>query len=165
MKLCRNPRWQRTLRHRGLRKMALNSGRTRRSAKKGQKGRKTPSNRQAAINTAIRRNNVQISSANRAWTSEAPARRKYEILPKARGLTHERSTNCSIEIVFRFSSANSASGSESTFHVENKEILLKAAHLSLYTYGHVNNCPEHQELHLWNTTKSVAQQGCPPLRG
>ena len=39
-----------------------------------------------------RRNNVQISSANRAWTSEAPSRRKYEILPKTRGLTHERST-------------------------------------------------------------------------
>ena len=51
MKLCRSPRWQRTLRHRGLRKMALNSGRTRRSAKKGQKGRKTQSNRLAAINT------------------------------------------------------------------------------------------------------------------
>ena len=66
-------------------------------------------------------------------------------------------------------------------HVENVEILLKAEHLSLHIYGHVNNFPEHQELHLssqqradhhlvqelhlWNTTKSVAQQECSPLRG
>ena len=40
-----------------------------------------------------RRNNVQISSANRPWTSEAPSRRKYEILPKARGLTHETNSS------------------------------------------------------------------------
>ena len=65
--------------------------------------------------------------------------------------------------------------------MENVEILLKAEHLSLYTYGHVNNCPEHQELHLssqqradlylvqelhlWNTTKAVAQQECSPRKG
>ena len=35
-------------------------------------------------------------------------------------------------------------------HVENVEILLKAEHLSLHIYGHVNNFPENQELHLWN---------------
>ena len=37
------PRWRRTLHHRGLRKLALNSGTTRRSAKNGQKGPKTHS--------------------------------------------------------------------------------------------------------------------------
>ena len=37
----RNPRWQRTLRHRGLRKLALNSGTTQRSAKNGRKRPKT----------------------------------------------------------------------------------------------------------------------------
>ena len=35
-----SPRWQRTLRHRGLRKLALNSGTTRRSAKNAEKPRK-----------------------------------------------------------------------------------------------------------------------------
>ena len=35
-------------------------------------------------------------------------------------------------------------------HVENEEIGLKARHLSLHIYGHVNNLPYHQELHLWN---------------
>ena len=68
-----------------------------------------------------RRNNVQISSANRAWTSEAPSRRKYEILPKARGLTHERSTTAHRNNVQIFKcelpwhSMEATSGSESTF--------------------------------------------------
>ena len=38
-------------------------------------------------------------------------------------------------------------------HVENFEIRLKARHLSLHIYGHVNNLPDHQELHLWNSTE------------
>ena len=38
-------------------------------------------------------------------------------------------------------------------HVENEEIRLKARHLSLHMYGHVNNLPDHQELHLWNSTE------------
>ena len=45
MKLCRSPRWQRTLRHRGLRKLALNSGTTWRSAKNDLQSRKTPHRR------------------------------------------------------------------------------------------------------------------------
>ena len=36
------------------------------------------------------------------------------------------------------------------FHVDNEEIRLKVRHTSLHTYGHVNNLPDHQELHLWN---------------
>ena len=56
-KSCANwqgsPRWRRTLHHRGLQKLALNSGTTRRSTKKWPKRPKKPSNRLAAINTAI----------------------------------------------------------------------------------------------------------------
>ena len=48
-KRCTNwygsPRWQRTLHHRRLRKLALNSGTTRKSAKNASKPQKTPSNR------------------------------------------------------------------------------------------------------------------------
>ena len=69
-----------------------------------------------------RRNNVQISSANLAWTSEYSSRGKYEILPKARGLTHERSTNTAHRNNVQISqcelpwhSMEAASGSESTF--------------------------------------------------
>ena len=103
---------------------------------------------------------------------------KNEILPKARGLTHERSTTARRNM-FRFSSANSASGTESTFHVENKEIRLKAAHLSLHIYGHVNNKTTTRTAPVVATTgisppyprtapvesrrKSVEQQECSPL--
>ena len=45
MKLCRSPRQRRTLRRRGLRKLALNSGITRRSAKNGLKNLPKPLHR------------------------------------------------------------------------------------------------------------------------
>ena len=40
-------------------------------------------------------------------------------------------------------------------HVENVENLLKAEHLSLHIYGHVNNFTENQELHLWNLDENL----------
>ena len=63
-----------------------------------------------------RRNNVQIFSANRAWTSDEPSRRKYEILPKARGLTTAHRNNVQIfKCELPWHSMEAASGSESTF--------------------------------------------------
>ena len=73
-----------------------------------------------------RRNNVQISSANRAWTSEAPSRRKHEILPKARGLTHERSTTAHRNNVQIFKCELGLKIGVH-IHVENVEIQLKAS--------------------------------------
>ena len=35
------------------------------------------------------------------------------------------------------------------FYVENEEIRAEARHLSLHIFGHVNNLPDNQELHLW----------------
>ena len=60
-------------------------------AKKAKNPVKPPGRHKHRHMTASR-NNVQISSANCAWSSETPSRRKYEILPKASGLTHGRST-------------------------------------------------------------------------
>ena len=51
-----SPQWQRTLRHRGLQKLALNSGTARRSAKNASEPPKTPSHR----HMTARKNNVQI---------------------------------------------------------------------------------------------------------
>ena len=170
-----SPRWQRTLRHRGFRKTGAQLQTTRRSAKKWPKSRKKPSNppgRHKHRHTA-RRNNVQISSANRAWTSEAPSRGKYEILPKARGLTHERSTTARRNNVQIFK-CELGLRIGVHIHVENVEIQLKARHLSLHKNGHVNNCPEHQELHLSSQQRAdlslvqelhLAQQESSPLRG
>ena len=89
-----SPRRRRTLHRRGLRKTGAQlRDNPEEREKNGQRPKNPvkPHGRHKHRHTA-RRNNVQISSANRAWTSEAPSRRKYEILPKARGLTHERST-------------------------------------------------------------------------
>ena len=140
----------------GPEKLALNCGTTRRSAKEGQKAKKKtikPPGRHKHRHTA-RRNNVQISSANRAWTSEEPSRRKYEILPKARGLTHERSTTAHRNNVQIFK-CELGLRIGVHIHVENVEMLLKAEHLSLHIYGHVSNFPEHQELHLWNLDETL----------
>ena len=79
----------------GPEKLALNSGRTRRSAKKWPRGRKTPSNRLAAINTAIQLVGIMSRFPVRTARGLRVPRRKYVILPKARGLTQKRSTNCS----------------------------------------------------------------------
>ena len=69
-----------------------------------------------------------------------------------------------------------ASGSESTFDVENVEILRKAEHLSLHIYGRVNNFEDQftrtapvvattgislhlvQELHLWPSRRNLLAQ-------
>ena len=58
-----------------------------------------------------------------------PSRTKYEILPKARKLTHEVSARYKLEEIIQFSkcelpwhSTEAASGSDSTFHVEDREI-------------------------------------------
>ena len=51
-----SPRWQRTLHHRGLRKMALNSRRPGRARKMRQNRRKPPSH----LHMTASRNNVQI---------------------------------------------------------------------------------------------------------
>ena len=89
-----SPRWQRNSSpSRAPKKLALNSGRTRWSAKKWPKRpNKTPSNRLAAINTAIKLMmkycpDFQCEPAR--GSSRTPSRRKYEILPKARRLTHD----------------------------------------------------------------------------
>ena len=58
--------------------------------------------------------------------------------------------------MFRFSNANchgtpwKRPQDRSPHSRRNVEIMLEAEHLSLHIYGHVNNFPEHQELHLWN---------------
>ena len=89
-----------------------------------------------------RRNNVQVSSANRAWTSEAPSRRNFEILPKAPGLTHERSTTAHRNNVQIFK-CELGLRIGVHIHVENVEIQLKTRHLSLHIYKHVKELELH----------------------
>ena len=63
--------------------------------------------------------------------------------------------------MFRFSSANCHGTpckrpQDRSPHSRRKcGILLKAEHLSLHIYGHVNDFPEHQELHLWNLDENL----------
>ena len=85
-----------------------------------------------------RRNNIQISSANRVRLPMNLHVENMKILPKARGLAHERSTTARRNNVQIFK-CELGLRIGVHFHVENKEIRLKAAHLSLHIYGHVNN--------------------------
>ena len=93
------------------------------------------SNRLAAINTAMQLVGIM---------SRFPVR------------TVERSTNCSKKSCsdFQVRTAMELHGSGLRngvhIHVENVEIRLKAEHLSLHIYGHVNNPRPPRELHLWN---------------
>ena len=103
-----SPRWQRTLRHRGPRKTVAQLQDNPEERERRPKRPKNPSNRLAAMNTAIQLVGTMSRfpvRTKRGHPSE-PSRRKYEIFPKARGLTHERSTNTAHRILFRFSSAN-----------------------------------------------------------
>ena len=159
-----------------------NGAQLRENPEEREKRPKTPSNRLAAINTAIKLMmkycpDFQCEAAS--GSPRTPSRRKYEILPKARRLTHDcqiqarrNNPNFKCELGLRIGVH---------FHVENMEIHQRARHLSLHIYGHVNNLPDQHENctcrrnngHIstlskncmWNTTKSFAQQECSPLRG
>ena len=107
--------------------------------KNGQKGRKTPSNRLAAINTAIKLMmkycpDFQCEPAR--GSPKTPSRRKYEILPKARRLTHD----CQIQA--RRINPNFTCEPFSRRKYGNSS---KARHLSLHIYRHVNNLPDQHE--------------------
>ena len=80
-----SPRWQRTLRHRGVEKLALNSSTTRRSAKNASEPPKTPSHRHMTAS----KNNVQIFKCELRRKSGQPTRGKYvKFFQKQRRLTH-----------------------------------------------------------------------------
>ena len=119
-----SPRWQRTLRHRGPQKTGAQLRDNPEEREKRPKWPKNPSNRLAAINTATQL--VGILSRFPVRTARGPPStlhvEKMKFFQKARGLTHERSTNTAHRNNVQISmcelpwhSMEAASGSESTF--------------------------------------------------
>ena len=129
--------------------------------KNGQKGRKPPSNRLAAINTAIKLMmkycpDFQCEPAR--GSPRTPSRRKYEILPKARRLTHDcqiqarrNNPNFKCELGLRIGVH---------FHVENLEIHQKRGTCRCTYTGMSTTSQNTKNCTCGISTKSVAQL-CP----